>query len=85
VKLVEPGYGPGTRFTANSGSRLDGLLPEPYAALAQRIFAAMAERTAPVTSAVDVAQGVWQAVNDTSGQLRFAAGPDAAVLAQAKR
>jgi NAD(P)-dependent dehydrogenase (short-subunit alcohol dehydrogenase family) len=85
VKLVEPGYGPGTRFTANSGSRLEGLLPEPYAALAQRIFAAMAEGTAPVTTAVDVAQGVWQAVNDANGPLRFAAGPDAVALAQAKR
>jgi short-subunit dehydrogenase len=24
VKLVEPGYGPGTAFTRNSGSRLEG-------------------------------------------------------------
>ncbi|HVY25866.1 MAG TPA: SDR family oxidoreductase [Polyangiaceae bacterium] len=85
VKLVEPGYGPGTRFAANSGSRLEGLLPEPYAALAQQIFAAMAEPAAPVTTAVDVAHGVWQAVNDASGRLRFPAGPDAVVLAQAKR
>ena len=29
VRLVEPGYGPNTRFTANSRSRMDGLLPEP--------------------------------------------------------
>jgi NAD(P)-dependent dehydrogenase (short-subunit alcohol dehydrogenase family) len=85
VKLVEPGYGPGTRFTANSGARLEGLLPEPYAAFAQQIFAAMAESSAPVTTAVDVAQGVWHAVNDASGQLRFPAGPDAVALSQAKR
>ena len=31
VKLVEPGYGPSTRFTSNSGSRLEGLIPEAYA------------------------------------------------------
>jgi hypothetical protein len=28
VKLVEPGYAPTTRFTANVGSRMDGLFPE---------------------------------------------------------
>jgi len=84
VKLVEPGYGPGTRFTANSGARLNGLLPEPYAVLAQQIFAAMAQNPAPVTSAADVADGVWRAVNDSSGKLRFPAGPDALVLARAK-
>src|SRR5688572_30118450 len=38
VKLVEPGYGPGTSFTSNSGSRMNGLLPEPYAPYAQQIF-----------------------------------------------
>jgi NAD(P)-dependent dehydrogenase (short-subunit alcohol dehydrogenase family) len=85
VKLVEPGYGPGTRFTENSGSRLEGLLPEPYAPFAQQIFAAMAQSTAPVTTAADVALGVWQAANDASRRLRFAAGPDAVALAEAKR
>ena len=32
VKLVEPGYGPTTRFTSNGGARMDGLIPEAYAA-----------------------------------------------------
>ena len=27
VKLVEPGYGPSTRFTDNSGDRMNGLIP----------------------------------------------------------
>jgi hypothetical protein len=36
-----------------------------------------------VTSATDVAEGVWRAANDTSGQLRFPAGPDAVALARA--
>jgi NAD(P)-dependent dehydrogenase (short-subunit alcohol dehydrogenase family) len=27
VRLVEPGYGPDTRFTQNSGARLEGLIP----------------------------------------------------------
>jgi NAD(P)-dependent dehydrogenase (short-subunit alcohol dehydrogenase family) len=84
VKLVEPGYGPNTAFTKNSGSRLEGLTPEPYAPLAQSIFAALGQGPAAVTSAADVAEGVWRAVHDTSGQLRFPAGPDAVALARSR-
>ena len=84
VKLVEPGYGPGTAFTKNTGARLEGLIPEPYAPLAQQIFAALGQGPAAITTATDVAEGVWQAVHDTSDRLRFAAGPDAVALAQAR-
>ena len=80
VKLVEPGYGPNTRFTENGGSRMQGLIPEPYSPFAQRIFAAFAQPAA-VTKASDVAEVVWQAANDRSGRLHFAAGPDAVALA----
>ncbi|WP_394780084.1 SDR family oxidoreductase [Undibacterium sp.] len=83
VKLVEPGYGPSTSFQANSGSRMDGLIPEAYAPFAQSIFAAFANPAA-TTSAADVADVVWRVANDTSGtsaQLRFPAGPDAVALA----
>jgi NAD(P)-dependent dehydrogenase (short-subunit alcohol dehydrogenase family) len=80
VKLVEPGYGPGTAFTKNTGSRLEGLIPEPYAPLAQQIFAALGQVPAAVTTAGDVAEGVWRAATDVSGQLRFPAGPDAIAL-----
>ena len=34
VKLVEPGYGPSTRFTSNGGPRMQGLIPEAYAPFA---------------------------------------------------
>jgi NAD(P)-dependent dehydrogenase (short-subunit alcohol dehydrogenase family) len=80
VKLVEPGYGPSTSFTTNTGTRMDGLIPEAYAAFAQRIFAAFAE-PALVTTAPDVAEVVVRSATDGSGQLRFAAGPDAVALA----
>ena len=83
VKLVLPGYAPTTAFTKNSGSRMDGLIPEPYAPLAQQIFAAMAQGPQVVTSETDVAEAVWRAANDESGQLRFPAGADAVALAQA--
>jgi short-subunit dehydrogenase len=81
VKLVEPGYGPTTRFTSNSGARLEGLIPEGYAAFAQRTFASLAQAAA-VTTESDVAEGVWRAANDASGRLRFPAGADAVALAR---
>jgi len=83
VKLVEPGYGPTTRFTANSGSRMDGSIPEAYAPFAERVFAAFAQPAA-VTKESDVAETVWRAANDTTGQLRFPAGADAVALAQTR-
>ena len=82
VKLVEPGYCPDTSFTHNSGSRLDGLIPEAYQAFAEAIFAAFAKPEL-VTTETDVAEAVWLAANDVSGQLRYPAGQDALALAQA--
>ena len=38
---------------------------------------------APTTKETDVAEGVWRAVNDTTGTLRFPAGADAVALARA--
>ena len=80
TKLVEPGYCPNTRFTQNTGSRMDGLIPETYAAFAQEVFASFAAPAA-LTSESDVAHAVWRAANDTSGQLHFPAGADALALA----
>ena len=80
VKLVEPGYGPSTAFGSNSGSRMDGTLPESYAPYAQRILTSFAQPAA-VTTATDVAQIVWRAANDTSERLRYQAGADAVALA----
>jgi hypothetical protein len=76
VKLVEPGYGPSTRFTQNTASRLEGLIPEAYTPLAQAVFVALTQPVA-VTHASDVADAVWRAAYDASEQLRFPAGADA--------
>jgi len=81
VKLIEPGYCPATRFTSNGEARMGGLIPEAYAPFAQPIFAAFAS-PAMMTTASDVAEAVWRAANDESGQLRFPAGADAIALAQ---
>jgi short-subunit dehydrogenase len=84
AKLVEPGYGPSTGFAHNSGTRMQGLIPEAYASFAQNVLAAFTQ-PAEVTHARDVAQAVWRAVHDTSGQLRFPAGADAIALASADK
>jgi NAD(P)-dependent dehydrogenase (short-subunit alcohol dehydrogenase family) len=83
VKLIEPGYGPGTNFARNG--HMEGLsrIPEPYAPFAQRVLAEY-QQPAAVTHESDVAEAVWRAANDTTGQLRFPAGPDAVALAQVR-
>lgn len=82
VKLVEPGYGPTTRFTQNVQSPIEATIPEAYMPYAQSILAAFGQPAA-VTTERDVAEAVWWAANDASGRLRFAAGADAVALARA--
>jgi len=82
VKLVEPGYGPETRFADNGGARMQGLITEPYAPFAQSVFAGFAQLKT-FTRAADVAQAVWQAANDLSDRLHYPAGADAVALAEA--
>lgn len=83
VKLVEPGYAPTTSFARNGAARIQGLIPDAYAPFAERTFAAYAQPAA-VTTESDVAETVWRAANDTTGQLRFPAGADALALAQSR-
>jgi NAD(P)-dependent dehydrogenase (short-subunit alcohol dehydrogenase family) len=83
VKLVEPGYAPTTNFTSNGRSSTDGGVPADYAPFAERVLANFRNQTT-VTHESDVAETVWRAANDTTGQLRFPAGPDAVALAQFK-
>jgi NAD(P)-dependent dehydrogenase (short-subunit alcohol dehydrogenase family) len=84
AKLVEPGYGPTTRFTSNTGARLEGLIPEAYAPFAQHVLASLTQGPAAVTTESDVAQAVWRAANDATARLRYAAGADALALAQSR-
>lgn len=80
VKLVEPGYGPDTSFTRNASSPRAAAIPEAYRAFAQPIFEGFGKRPDVFTTASDVAETVWRAANDQTGQLRFPAGPDAVAL-----
>ncbi|MFC9648643.1 SDR family oxidoreductase [Streptomyces sp. NPDC056937] len=85
AKTVQPGACLTTNFAARAtnGGSLDALVPAPYAAFAKE---AMDDFTGQdvFTKESDVAETVWRAVHDTTGQLRFPAGPDAVRLAQAK-
>lgn len=81
VKLVEPGYAPTTNFTSNGQTRMEGLIPKDYAPFGERVLADFQNQTT-VTHASDVAETVWRAATDTTGKLRFPAGPDAVALAQ---
>lgn len=80
VKLVEPGYAPTTRFGANAIVPVSDLLPGEYADFARPILEAFAA-PALTTRESDVAQAVWDAVQDRTGQLRFPAGADALAMA----
>ena len=81
AKLVEPGYAPTTQFAANTDIPVMDLIPEAYADFAAPIFAGYANPPL-TTKESDVAEAVWRAVHDTSGQLRFPAGADAVALAE---
>ena len=83
VKLVEPGYGPGTSFTANSGHRIVGLDSPHYAAYAAKVMAFTTEGGA-TTTAEQVAEKVLEAATDPTARLRYPAGPDAEALAHAR-
>lgn len=79
VKLVEPGYGPSTRFTANGQQRMQGLIPDAYAPFADEVFARLGQPAA-VTTPSEVAQAIWDAANDASDRLHYPAGADALAL-----
>ncbi|MBT3151507.1 SDR family oxidoreductase [Streptomyces sp. CHD11] len=85
ARTVEPGACLTTNFAANAmkGASPDQLVPEPYAAWARRSMGGFTGQDL-FTKESDVAETVWRAVHDTTGQLRFPAGPDAVRLAQAR-
>ncbi|WP_030907045.1 SDR family NAD(P)-dependent oxidoreductase [Streptosporangium amethystogenes] len=68
---------------ATNGGSPEESVPAPYAPWVKK---AMDDFTGQdlFTKESDVAETVWRAVHDTTGRLRFPAGPDAVWLAQAK-
>ncbi|MGW6404632.1 SDR family oxidoreductase [Streptomyces sp. NPDC055134] len=85
AKTVEPGACLTTNFAgkATDGEPLDEMVPAPYAPWARKAMGDLTSQDV-FTKESDVAETVWRAVHDTTGQLRFPAGPDAVRLAEAK-
>ncbi|NLU76182.1 SDR family oxidoreductase [Streptomyces sp. HNM0575] len=85
AKTVEPGACLTTNFGDKlpNGGSLDELFPEPYAPWARKAMGDFRSQEL-FTEESDVAETVWRAAHDTTGQLRFPAGPDAVSLAQAR-
>lgn len=88
VRLVLPGMSPETPFGRNAQAHMrdQGVtVPEAYADFARGVFERMtAQRSGPLTRAVDVAEAVWRAATDPSCPTRLAAGADAEALASAR-
>ncbi|HZF46413.1 MAG TPA: SDR family oxidoreductase [Sphingomonadaceae bacterium] len=80
AKLVEPGYGPSTRFAENTDLPLEEMIPQAYAGFAGPILEAFAQ-PAQVTTPQDVAEVVWRVATHPDAPLRNPAGPDAVALA----
>jgi len=80
LRLVIPGRAPETHFAKNAQARMHGGVSEAYDGFAKSVFAGMGKPSA-VTLASDVAEAVWNAVNDPTSPVRIAAGADAVAMA----
>ncbi len=81
ARLVEPGYAPTTKFQANAGTRMEGMLPADYAAFAQAYFANMAAYPTPYCTEAEVAEATYRAATEEGGTIRYPAGTDSRMLA----
>lgn len=83
VRVVLPGRAPETAFGQNARALMAGGIPEPYADIAEAVFAKWAEQPVDeVTHARDVAEAVWRAATDPGAPMRIPAGADAVALAE---
>ena len=82
VRLVEPGYGPTTNFTANGGARMEGLIPADYGAFATAAFTKMANYPTAHCTEAEVADAAYAAATEDGARLRYPAGADTKMLAE---
>ena len=82
ARLVEPGYAPTTKFTANGGSRMQGLIPADYTAFTQSCFERMMDYPTAYCSEADVAEATFSAATDAGMTIRYPAGSDTKLLAE---
>lgn len=78
--LVLPGRAPDTRFGDNARALMGGATPAAYEAFVQRCFAGMTS-DGELTQAEEVAEAVWEVVNNPDAPMRTPAGADAVKMA----
>ena len=81
ARLVEPGYAPTTRFSANGSARMEGLFPHGYDDFTQACFARMADYPTAYCTEEEVADAVYAAATGEGDRLRYLAGADTKFLA----
>jgi NAD(P)-dependent dehydrogenase (short-subunit alcohol dehydrogenase family) len=82
ARLVEPGYAPTTNFSANTGARLKGLIPDDYGSFAQSYFQKLANYPTPYCTEAEVAEATFLAATDEGRKIRYPAGADSKLLAE---
>ncbi len=82
ARLVEPGYAPTTKFTANGGPRMQGLIPADYGAFAQSYFEKIMNYPTAYCSEAEVAEATFLAATEAGQTIRYPAGADTKMLAQ---
>ncbi len=82
ARLVEPGLAPTTRFQANAGSRMQGVIPADYEAFAQAYFARMGNYPTAYCSEAEVAEATLAAATEGGDTIRYPAGADSRMLAE---
>ena len=82
ARIVEPGYGPTTNFTANGGARMHGLIPQQYGAFAQSYFQRFAPYPLAYCTEEEVAEATFAAATEDGRKIRYPAGADTNFLAE---
>lgn len=77
VGVVLPGMAPETAFASNAHARVAHAFPDDYAATMNSVLAGFQNYDGSVTRAIDVAEVVWQAVQDAPTAFCLPAGADA--------
>lgn len=81
VRVVVPGRSPETSFGAAARERSGNGIPDAYGAWARQVLSAAPPQPGPVTTANEVAEGVWWAVTDAASPHCIPVGADAVALA----
>ncbi|MNR88992.1 2-(R)-hydroxypropyl-CoM dehydrogenase [compost metagenome] len=77
VGVVLPGMAPDTAFATNAHARIAHSFPDDYAPTMNAVLSGFQNYQGSVTHAIDVAEVVWQTVQDDSTAFRLPAGADA--------